>query len=182
MQIRRAMLRLALCAIAAAPAALSAQQKLPWELGVDGGVFRSWYRDDPNRSSLTRVELPIAAFRVALPLNQHFALEPAAGFTRNGSDLGSSSIFALDVALLVELSQDRAAPRWFVRPFVGLQRTSFGGNADSRSTLGVGAGVRVPATDRISTRFEARYRYLPDGAVVSGNVIGLLAGLSVFTR
>jgi len=52
----------------------------------------------------------------------------------------------------------------------------------SRATIGAGVGVRLAITERFAMRYEARYTYLTEEQGVSGNVLGLLAGISVFTR
>jgi hypothetical protein len=67
-----------------------------------------------------------------------------------------------------------------VRPFVGIVGFNGPGDDDSDAVLGAGIGMKVPLVNRLAARFEANFAHRfgePDF-----NQLGLLAGLSFFTR
>ncbi|MBA3404182.1 MAG: hypothetical protein H0U13_05740, partial [Gemmatimonadaceae bacterium] len=74
----------------------------------------------------------------------------------------------------------------YVRPFAGIAgfNVSVDGDdndvGDTNGLLGVGLGLKVPLISRLSTRFEANVAGTFGDE--SNSQIGLLAGLSFFTR
>jgi hypothetical protein len=94
---------------------------------------------------------------------------------------GSASAYQIGLGLLYHLSTSRAASQMYVRPFIGLDGISDGGSSVNAFAIGGGFGVKVPVGDRFATRFEGNLAHRSQSGV-SQNAIGLLAGLSVYTR
>jgi opacity protein-like surface antigen len=162
-----------------------AQKSRGFEWGGDAALLHYSYSLPGGQSStLTSFTFPVSNVRVAFPTDGPFEPEISAGLTYTKTTGGRSvSDFDGDVALLMELSHDMQGPRWFVRPALGWQRTSVSSaGSESHATLGAGVGVRIGITDRIAGRYEARYTYLTAARGVSANIVGLLAGISIFTR
>jgi hypothetical protein len=160
-----------------------AQKSRGLEWGGDAGFFHYAFNLPGGlSSSSTSLSFPISSVRVAFPTDGPFEPEVAANLGYSSSGGRTATGFSGELGLLTELSPPQG-PRWFVRPAIGWQvAASSGANTTSRATLGAGVGVRVGITDRIAARYEARYTYLSAARGVSANVIGLLAGISVFTR
>lgn len=157
-----------------------------FELGGDAAYTHySFNRPSGITTNMTSLTLPISSLRIAFPTDAAFEPEISAGLVYSKTGAGNSTTsFAGDVGLLMELSHEIDGG-WYVRPAIGWQRGAVGsvGNASvSRATLGAGLGVRVGMTDRIASRFEARYTYLTEAQGVSANAIGFLAGISVYTQ
>ena len=130
-------------------------------------------------SSATVLQIPVQSVRVGFPLSQTVSLEPALMLSYVDGGFGTS--LAGDLAMVLALSANRAEPQWYARPFVGIQHVSNALGGD-HAALGVGAGVRIPTTDRIATRIEGRFRYLTKNSSFSSNELGLHVGLSFFTH
>lgn len=163
------------------PVRAQSRTSQPIEFGADAGLARTWVHP-PLRSptfSYTELDVPVQAIRVAFPLDDQFAIEPTLSLVTEGGDGGSATLLTLDAALLYELSTDRNRPQWFLRPFIGVHHDT---PEATGITFGGGAGVKIPATDRIAARLEARYRYTSLGSDGSTNTLSLLAGVSVYTR
>ena len=163
------------------PVRAQSRTSQPIEFGVDAGLGRTWVnqpRGNPT-FSVWELDVPVQAIRVAFPLDDQFAIEPTLSLVTAGGDFGRATLLTLDAALLYELSTDRSRPQWFLRPFIGVHHDT---PEATGITLGGGAGVKIPATDRIAARLEARYRYTSLGNGGSSNTLGLLAGVSVYTR
>jgi hypothetical protein len=177
-----------LATVLAAP--LTAQSRgRPFEFGFDAGFSHTSFNGPTSgtSTSVSEWDFPLQGVRGTIPLNGQFALEPAVAWTTaSGPGNTRSTAFNGDLGLLIDLNGTRSEPQFFLRPFVGLDHggvTIAGVNSSTdRATLGVGAGLRVPATDRIAMRYEARYRYLTEADGISGNVIGFLVGVSISTR
>ena len=170
--------------LACVASAGGAQKSRGLEWGGDAALMHYSYSLPGGLSAnMTALTVPVSNVRLAFPTDGPFEPEIAAGLTYVSSGGRSTTNFNGDVALLTELSHDMQGPRWFVRPALGWQRTSVSGNgSESHATLGAGVGVRIGITDRIAGRYEARYTYLTAARGVSANIIGLLAGVSIFTR
>ena len=158
-----------------------------FELGGDAAYTHySFNRPSGTTTDMTSLTLPISSLRIAFPTDAPFEPEISAGLVYSKTGAGNSTTsFAGDVGLLMELNHELDGG-WFIRPAIGWQRGPAIGSAVSttvsRATLGAGIGVRVGMTDRIASRFEARYTYLTEAAGTSANAIGLLAGISVYTQ
>jgi hypothetical protein len=164
-----------------------AQAQKGFELGGDA-AYTHYSFNRPSGitpANMTSLTLPISSLRIAFPTDAPFEPEISAGLVYSKTGSGNSTTsFTGDVGLLMELNHELDGG-WFIRPAIGWQRGGVGavGNASvSRATLGAGMGVRVGMTDRIASRFEARYTYLTEAQGVSANAIGLLAGISVYTQ
>jgi hypothetical protein len=160
-----------------------AQAQKGFELGGDATLTHYSFNPSVGRSTtMTQLSLPISNLRIAFPTDAPFEPEFAAGLVYSTTSGRSTTTFAGDMGLLWELSHDLDGG-WFVRPAIGWQRSQATGTPTlSRATLGAGIGARVGMTDRIASRFEARYTYLTEAQGVSANAIGFLAGISVYTR
>jgi hypothetical protein len=160
-----------------------AQGNRGYEIGGDA----AFQHMENKAGGITSVEnvfsLPLSSLRIAFPTSGPFEPELAASLTYATAGGRSTSNFAGDLGLLTELSNDPKGPRWFVRPAIGWQRSATtNARTFSRATIGAGVGVRLAITERVAMRYEARYTYLTEEQGFSGNVLGLLAGISVFTR
>jgi len=173
-------------ALLACASAGFAQHRSAVELGADAGLFHYSVNTEVGNvtvnTTFTQFELPMRSIRAAFPIDETYAIEPAAGWVYTSGNGTSASDFNADLGLIMNLTRDPRAWNWFLRPFLGFQHSSTGSRTLDRATLGAGIGLRVPATDRISMRYEARYRYLAKNEGTSANVVGLLAGISVYTR
>ena len=148
------------------------------ELGVDAGVAIGL--DDPHT---TVVALPIQNFRFGYFASDKIEIEPR--FFVNSlhiADAGTITTYSVEMGALFMPSGDRAGNGLYIRPFGGFTGFSAsGGTSDSNGFLGAGLGLKVPFADRrLATRWEANYAHgFSDGGT---NQIGLLVGLSFFTR
>jgi len=168
---------------AVVPAA--AQQSRGLEFGMDAGLFHYSYSsgNGPRPASTTVLSFPVSSVRAAFPLSGSFELEPAATLVYQNGGGRTAVTFSGNVGLLMELGGDSKLSQWYVRPSVGLILASSSGFSTSdRATIGAGVGTRMRLTDRIAARYEARYQYVSKANNYSMNVVGLLAGLSIFTR
>jgi len=151
----------------------------PIEFGADAAFARDWVHA-PNgglfNPTTWNLVVPVQAIRVAFPLDDRLAIEPTLTLVKVGGDFSSTEL-TLDGALLYELSTDRSRPQWFLRPFIGVNHES-----TTNVTAGGGVGIKLPATDRIAARLEARYTYTSFGDRGSNDELGLFAGVSVYTR
>lgn len=156
----------------------------PIELGVDGQI--SFGLDDQG----TSISLPAGKVRAGFFLGDVISVEPALGFQRFSSGGASSSQLVFDVSMLYHLGLDRNLNQFYVRPVVGLARTSFTNPAplESRAfndiSLGVAGGIKMPLMNRVAFRSDAELRHtLADGtARPSFNALNLNFGLSFYTR
>jgi len=179
-------------ALAAAPAAAQRGASLPIELGVDAGVSRD------DRADVTTFAFPISRVRAGFFVSPALSLEPTLGVMRMSGDGGSvtRSQGALGVvAHLAGVPTGRArTASFFVRPFVGFERTSVdfdenGGlfDRDARSATqalaGAGAGFKLPVGDRLAWRIEGVFtRFVESDDLPDGSAFGLNVGLSFHTR
>ena len=171
----------AVAALALFATALSAQAPTPRpiELGIDAAVDIGL--DD---GSNTEISIPAPTFRIGIPISPRVSLEPKFGLRiRTGND-NTSTTYRGELGLLYHFGSDRYPGAFqraglYARPFVGLTDTSVG-DSETSGLLGVGLGYKIPIISRLSSRFEANFQHLFGDA--DANVIGLLAGLSFFTR
>lgn len=145
------------------------------ELGIDGGIF--FGLDDPNS---TVVSLPVQAFRIGFPMTAKVALEPRAALNSFRAGGGSITNYLLELGVVYSPNRDRVGRGLYGRPFVGISGSSGPGD-DSDAHLGLGVGLKIPFADRrLATRLEANYAH--QFSDPSSNQIGVLIGLSFFTR
>ncbi|HXV17230.1 MAG TPA: outer membrane beta-barrel protein [Gemmatimonadaceae bacterium] len=166
---------LALCAIAGRA---HAQAPRPIELGADAGVTIGL-----GDNSFTTIDIPVQSFRAGFPISPRSSLEPKISL-HVFSDNGTSTDYRAELGWLYHFGSSRYPGAYqragaYVRPFAGLQ-----GHSDGVSTtdglLGAGLGFKMPLVSRLSGRFEANFAHLFGDS--DSNQLGLLAGLSFFTR
>ena len=161
--------------------ALSAQVPTPrpLELGIDAGVAIGL-----GDNSVTVISIPAQDFRVGFPISPRVSLEPKVGITIITGEGDTFTSYRGELGLLYHLGSSRYPGAYqragvYVRPFLGIVGFS-DGNSDSAGLLGIGLGWKHPLVSRLSTRLEANFAHqFGDG---DANEIGLLAGLSFFTR
>ena len=90
-------------------------------------------------------------------------------------------VAAAVLSLIAAFIYSRTENQLYVRPFIGLDGISGDLGSHSAFTFGGGFGVKVPVASRFASRFEANLAHSSSSGV-SQNAIGLLAGLSVYTR
>lgn len=162
-------------------------QDRPVELGLDAGVTIGF-----GDNSTTVINIPVQAFRIGFFFGDHVSVEPKFGlstvtgngdtFTSYDTELGVLYHFYRERTRMGRVIYPAPGPRssFYVRPFVGLVGFNGPGDDDSDAVLGAGVGMKVPLINRLAARFEANFAHRfadPDF-----NQLGLLAGLSFFTR
>jgi hypothetical protein len=164
-------------------------QDRPIELGVDAGVSIGF-----GDNSVTVISIPVQAFRIGFFVDDKVSIEPKFGLTTITGNGDTFTSYAAELGLLYHFYRERErdvrgrviyggpGPRssFYVRPFVGIVGSNGPGGDDSDAVLGIGVGMKVPLVNRLAARFEANFAHQfgdPDF-----NQLGLLAGLSFFTR
>jgi hypothetical protein len=147
------------------------------ELGVDAGVAFGL-----GSPSSTVLSIPLRSIRAGFYLSPIVSLEPYLGLTSFSGGGISGSQYDLGLGLLYHLSPSRAARQFYLRPFLGVGGTSGSLGRGSDATFGVGFGGKFPLTDRLAARLEGNFARTGNGNGGSSNQIGLLAGLSAYTR
>ena len=171
----------AVAALALFATALSAQAPTPRpiELGIDAGVDIGL-----GDNSGTVISIPAQSFRAGFPISPRVSLEPKIGINIFTGDGDTFTTYRGELGLLYHLGSDRYPGAYqraglYVRPFLGIVGFA-DGDSDSAGLLGAGVGYKFPIVSRLSSRFEANFEHqFGDG---DSNAIGLLAGLSFFTR
>jgi hypothetical protein len=165
-------------AIVFAALPVRAQAPRPIELGIDAGVTIGLGDD-----SGTEIDIPAQAFRVGFPISPRSSLEPKLRLNVF-SDGDTQTSYRAELGWLYHFGSSRYPGAYqragaYVRPFLGL--VGYSGPFDSTNgIIGAGLGYKFPLVSRISSRFEANLgQVFGDG---NGTQIGLLAGLSFFTR
>jgi hypothetical protein len=177
--MRKFSLATLLLALAAVQAGAQSTGPRPLELGIDAGV--SIGLDD---DSFTMIDIPVQAFRIGFPVSPRISLEPKLRINVLTGEGDTFSTYRGELGLLYHLGSDRYPGAYhraglYLRPFVGIVGFS-NGDSDSAGLLGAGVGYKMPLVSRLSSRFEANFaHYFGDG---DANELGLLAGLSFFTR
>ena len=163
-----------------------AQTSRPLELGIDAGVTIG-IDDD----AFTTIDIPVQAFRIGFPITNRASLEPKIRINLVTGDGGTATSYRGELGLLYHLGSDRYPGAYhraglYVRPFVGIAGFNFDDDdsdldgSDASGLLGAGIGYKFPLVSRLSTRLEANFaHYFGDADATE---IGLLAGLSFFTR
>ena len=170
--------------LAATAASAQVPTPRPLELGIDAGVTIGL-----GDNTVTTIDIPVSAFRVGFPISPRTSLEPKITVhIATGNDVTITS-YRGEVGLLYHFGSDRYPGAYqraglYVRPFLGIVGASVEfddeDESDSAGLLGIGLGWKIPLVSRLSTRLEANFAHqFGEG---DGNEIGLLAGLSFFTR
>lgn len=174
----RRILSLAALSILALSASASAQRSSSYsanpspEIGMDAGITFGL-----GTPSITTIQIPAQQIRMGFFLSPALSIEPTFGLQSVSGGGTSFTVYNLGAGLLYHFSPSRAANQWYVRPFLNVVGTSGGGTSNSTAVFGVGGGLKLPLRDRIASRFEANFQH-GDG----NNAIGMLAGLSFYTR
>ena len=170
----------AAAALAIANGSARAQDARPIELGIDAGITLG-IGDDRG----TDIGIPVQTFRAGFPLSARTSLEPKIGISIH-TDGNTTSDYRAELGLLYHLGTSRYPGAYqragmYVRPFIGFSGVNREDAPDSNSGLiGIGAGYKFPIVSRLSSRFEANIaQHFGDDDFTE---IGLLAGLSFFTR
>jgi len=147
------------------------------ELGIDAGLTFG-----VGNSSGTLFSLPTQVFRLGYFLSDKLEFEPRFSINSISGGGNTVSTYDLEAGLLLIPDGDRVGKGFYLRPFVGVAGVSVsGGNSANAGNAGVGVGLKLPFADRrLATRLEANYDHGFSGG--GSNTIGLLAGLSFFTR
>lgn len=151
----------------------------PVEFGIDAAVDIGL--DD---GSNTEISVPAPTVRVGFPISPRTSLEPKFGIRIRSGNGSTSTTYRGELGLLYHFGSDRYPGAFqragmYVRPFVGITDTNVA-NSDASGLLGIGLGYKIPVISRLSSRFEANFQH--EFGNSDANVIGLLAGLSFFTR
>ena len=149
------------------------------EIGMDAGI--SFGLGTP---STTVISIPVQQIRMGFFVSPVLSIEPSLGLTSfSGGGGGSFTVYNIGAGVLYHFSRSRAANQFYARPFLNLVGASGGGTSTSTTVFGIGGGLKVPLRDRIATRFEANFaRQSARTGVPAESLIGLLAGLSFYTR
>lgn len=177
--MRKLIFAAAAVAIVSAGAHAQGSAPRPLELGIDAGVTIGLGDD-----AFTTISIPAQAFRVGFPISPRTSLEPKLAvniITGNGDTF---TTYRAELGLLYHLGSDRYPGAYqraglYVRPFLGIVGFA-DGDSDSAGILGGGVGYKFPIISRLSSRFEANFAH--EFGNGDANEIGLLAGLSFFTR
>lgn len=176
--------------VAAVPLAAHGQSAgRPFEFGLDAAAQFGLGADD-----YTTIVLPAQRARIGYEFSNSASFEPFASFTYVDIGGGSTTALELGAGLLFYLTGNSAsAPasmsstvsRVYVRPFALMQhvRVSDTGLSDSNTEFGFGGGLglRQPlGSSRLATRWEINLQHVTGSG--SGTSLGLLVGLSFFTR
>jgi hypothetical protein len=165
--------------LAATTASAQGSTPRPLELGIDAGVEIAL-----GDNSFTTISLPAQAFRVGFPISPRTSLEPKFAINILTGDGDTFTTYRGELGLLYHLGSSRYPGAYqragvYARPFLGIVGFA-DGDSDSAGLLGIGLGWKHPLVSRLSSRLEANFEHqFGDG---DANAIGLLAGLSFFTR
>ncbi len=173
---------IACAAVLLASTRASAQR--PIELGIDAGVSIGL-----GDNSVTVINIPAQAFRIGFFFDDNLSLEPKIALNTITGSGDTFTSYLFELGLLYHFYREGYGRRvypppglrsaFYVRPFVGIVGTSDGGS-NTDAILGAGIGMKVPLVSRLASRFEANFAHRFGDP--SQNQIGLLAGLSFFTR
>lgn len=143
------------------------------EIGIDAGLTFS-----TGSPSVTQFDFPARLVRIGFFISPEISIEPALSLHTASGGGFSATDYELGVGALYHFQTSRAANQVYVRPFVNLLGSSATGATSSSDVLfGAGVGVKMPLRSQLATRFEANI-----GHINNSNLIGLLAGLSFYTR
>jgi hypothetical protein len=177
--IKKLTVAAAVLAFAALPAKAQNTAPRPVEIGVDAAVIIGLGDD-----SGTEIDIPAQALRVGFPISPRSSLEPRLGLRVLSGNGDTFTIYNLELGWLYHFGSSKYPGAYqragaYIRPFVGLVGTSGDGSSTS-GIIGGGLGYKIPIIARLSSRFEANFAHAFGD--FEGNQLGLLAGLSFFTR
>jgi hypothetical protein len=160
------------------PALLCAQSR-PVELGLDGGLSISF-----NGGTRTTVSVPFQEVRAGFFVIDDVSIEPAGSLSYiKIEDIDAIATLGFDLAFLFHFTPDRSAPQPYFRPVAGLTFVTAGGENASQFNVGGGFGVKLPATNQLAVRLEARFRHNFENDDFAGvSTITAVIGLSFFTK
>ena len=169
-------------------AAAPAQAQRGVEVGFDAGVGVR-INDGTIISASTVVPatagMPLlmpGAFRIGVPLGTRATLEPRVGFALLKPD-GSDALTAVNMGLGVPIDLQSGQRGGYLRPFGTFFVLSGDGDSINQFSAGAGIGYRAAVADRMAIRLEAYYEHaFESDRVAGGENVGLLIGLSMFTR
>jgi Outer membrane protein beta-barrel domain len=182
-------IRSAVIACLLMPSLATAQNRVI-ELGIDGAISRTT-QDVPGVDvSATNVNIPVSSFRLGfLTANRVLSVEPALAAFRSATDNATFTNLQLDLGLLYHFRTDALRAQPYLRPFAGLERTSFSTDepdaSDSRTHTRIGGalGIKLPIMNRLAGRLEGRFAHgFESDDVGATNEYALVFGLSFFTR
>jgi|SRR4051812_17539878 hypothetical protein len=151
-----------------------------WELGADAGIGFD-LSVPTGGAKTTQIQIPLQSLRAGFFINPQWSLEPSLGYRYiKVEGLDAVSFYTLGFAGLYHFSTDRMHRQIYLRPFLGLLGISSGGQSDSDTELGVGAGMKWPKMNgRMAWRAELNLAHQMDAETTSLNVLG---GISFFSR
>jgi hypothetical protein len=161
-----------------AKAQRSSQRSTPIELGIDGGILFGL-----NTPRTTVVALPVQSFRVGFLVTDNLAFEPRAAINSIHASGASLTTYDFQMGVVYQPDGDRVGKGLYGRPFIGVSGVSVSGPGGNNNNgyIGLGVGLKIPFADRrLATRMEANYEHGFGGG--GNNIIGVLIGLSYFTR
>jgi hypothetical protein len=178
--IKRVVVLSAVLLVALAPSARAQRSRgdsRPIEFGIDGGL--AFGLDNPK---VTALVIPTPVFRVGFLMTGKVALEPRLQLASVHSGGQTATAYGIEIGVLYSPNGDRVGNGLYGRPFIGISGASIsGGGSNSNGHAGAGIGLKLPFADRrMATRLEANYSH--EFGTPSSNTIGLLFGLSWFTR
>lgn len=155
----------------------SSRGSTPIEFGIDGGIL--FGLDQPRATALV---VPLQDFRIGFLVTDRVAIEPRFNLISVHTNGLSATSYKLELGVVYQPAGDRVGNGFYSRPFIGMQgANATGAGSDNSGYMGFGLGLKIPFADRrLATRLEANYSHLFDTG--GSNVIGLLFGLSFFTR
>ena len=178
--IKRVVVLSALLLVVIAPLAnaqRSRGDRRPIEFGIDGGL--AFGLDNPK---VTALVVPIPVFRVGFQMTEKVALEPRLQLVSAHAGGQTATTYGIEIGVVYSPNGDRVGNGLYGRPFLGISGESVSGaGSNSDGHAGMGIGLKIPFADRrLATRWEANYTH--GFGTPSSNTIGLLFGLSFFTR
>jgi hypothetical protein len=189
--MRRILSVAAVALLAIAPAAQAQRgatnAAMPLEFGVDGGL--SFGTGGTNNS--VDFALPIPAVRVGFHMNPTWSIEPSLSLYNRSVTGGSSTDYQIGVAALYHFSPSRAANQFYARPFLNFigdrtktetSPTTTVTTSSNMTEIGAGFGVKMPWRDRMAWRVEGNLSHLSEKVATGDTRVGVLFGLSYFTR
>ncbi len=180
LMIKRVVVLSATLLVALAPSANAQRSRgdsRPIEFGIDGALL--FGLDNPK---VTALAIPIPVFRVGFLMTDKVALEPRLQLSSIHAGGQTATAYGIELGVVYSPNGDRVGNGLYGRPFIGISGQSVsGGGSTSNGEVGLGIGLKIPFADRrFATRWEANYAH---GFGTPGtNAIGLLFGLSFFTR
>jgi hypothetical protein len=160
---------------------------MPIELGFDGGL--SFGTGGTNNT--TNIDTPLKNLRAGFLINPTWSIEPSFSLTRQSATGASSTEYAIGVGALYHFSTARTANQLYARPFVNYlgfndkvdtSPTTTVSTSDHLTEMGAGIGMKLPWKERLVWRVEADFSHLSKKLPSGDNRVGMLFGMSYFTR